>query len=261
MNIVRNINLSEIKANPYQPRTKFDPEQLADLANSIQKDGLIQPVVLRKVPGGFEIIAGERRCRAAELAGLRQVPALVMNADDSKSARLALIENIQREDLNAIEEAKAFQQLLQMDDITQEELAKRLGKSQSTIANKMRLLNLSEEVQDGLMDGKLTERQARALLTVDQDQQVSLYHKIAEMNLDSAGTEKFLKDLGVTKTKRKAPTRETNPQNKLFIRDARIAVNTIESALKTIKQSNLKITSETVEEEDAYTVTIHIEKV
>ncbi|MBQ5542665.1 MAG: ParB/RepB/Spo0J family partition protein, partial [Erysipelotrichales bacterium] len=123
MNIVRNISLSDIKANPYQPRTEFDEEKLKELAASIQKDGLIEPVILRKASKGYEIIAGERRCRASRLAGLSQVPAIVMNADASKSARLALIENIQREDLNAMEEAKAFAQLLRIEECTQEELA------------------------------------------------------------------------------------------------------------------------------------------
>ena len=148
MNIVRNINLKDITVNPYQPRTVFDQEKLNDLAKSLKEDGMIEPVVLRKVNGGYEIIAGERRCRAAELAGLQSVPAMIISADDSKSARLALIENIQREDLNAIEEAVAFSKLLEIEGCTQEELATRRGKSQSTSAKKMRLLHLNEDVTD-----------------------------------------------------------------------------------------------------------------
>ncbi|MBQ2309052.1 MAG: ParB/RepB/Spo0J family partition protein [Erysipelotrichales bacterium] len=258
MNIVRNISLSDIKANPYQPRTEFDEEKLKELAASIQKDGLIEPVILRKASKGYEIIAGERRCRASRLAGLSQVPAIVMNADASKSARLALIENIQREDLNAMEEAKAFAQLLRIEECTQEELAKRLGKSQSAIANKIRLLNLHEDVQNGLTAGWITERQARALLTVPKERQSEMMERIRLMDLDSRGTEVYLKEIKKQeeKEKKKKPARK----NKVFLRDARIAVNTIDSAIKSIRQTNIKIDRELEESEDEYTMTIHIRK-
>ena len=258
MNLVRNINLSDIKANPYQPRTKFDEEKLKELSASIKKDGLIEPVVLRKAQKGYEIIAGERRCRAAGLAGMTQVPAIVISADASKSARLALIENIQREDLNAMEEAKAYAQLLRIENCTQDEMAKRLGKSQSAIANKIRLLNLDEEVQDGLMAGLLTERQARALLGVPKEHQAEMMKRIQDMELDSRGTEVYIREIKKSEEKEKK-TKKTR-KNKVFLRDAKIAVNTIESAIKSIRQTNIKIDKETEESEDEYTITIHIRK-
>ena len=146
------VRLSDIIPNRFQPRLAFDEEALNELADSIREHGIIQPLILRDLGNKYEIIAGERRFKAAELAGATEVPALIGQMDDQTSAELALIENIQRKDLSAIEEAKSYKKILDMGDFTQEELAKRMGKSQSTIANKMRLLALTNEVQMALMN-------------------------------------------------------------------------------------------------------------
>ena len=173
------VRLSDIIPNRFQPRLTFDEEALNELANSIKEHGIIQPLILRDLGSKYEIIAGERRYKAATLAGLTEVPAIVGTMDDQTSAELALIENIQRKDLSAIEEAKSYKKILDMGNFTQEELAKRMGKGQSTIANKMRLLALTNEVQVALMNNLISERHARCLLQIkDEDKQKEVLNKI-----------------------------------------------------------------------------------
>ena len=158
------VSLDDIIPNRFQPRLTFDEDAMKELTASIKEHGVIQPLVLRRLGDKYEIIAGERRYKASTLAGLEKVPAIVMNLDDNESAEVALVENIQRKQLSAIEEAKSFQQLLDRGYLTQEDLAKRLGKSQPGISNKMRLLNLSEDAQEALLANKISERHARSLL-------------------------------------------------------------------------------------------------
>ena len=173
------VRLTDIIPNRFQPRLTFDEEALNELANSIREHGIIQPLILRDLGSKYEIIAGERRYKAATLAGLTEVPAIVGAMDDQTSAELALIENIQRKDLSAIEEAKSYKKILDMGNFTQEELAKRMGKAQSTIANKMRLLSLTNEVQVALMNNLISERHARCLLQIkDEDKQKEVLNKI-----------------------------------------------------------------------------------
>ena len=161
---VLQVNIDDIIPNRFQPRIAFDEKALNELASSIKEHGIIQPLVLRKLGDKYEIIAGERRYKAATLAGLTTVPAVLSNIDDNKSAEVALVENIQRRDLTPIEEARSYKNLLDKGYLTQDELAKKMGLSQSTIANKLRLLNLDEKVQQALLDNKISERHARALL-------------------------------------------------------------------------------------------------
>ena len=169
------VKLSDIIPNRFQPRLTFDEEALNELASSIKEHGIIQPLILRDLGSKYEIIAGERRYKASTIAGLTEVPAIVGTMDDQTSAELALIENIQRKDLSAIEEAKSYKKILDMGNFTQEELAKRMGKSQSTIANKMRLLSLTNEVQVALMNNLISERHARCLLQIkDEDLQTAI---------------------------------------------------------------------------------------
>lgn len=163
---VLQVNLDDIIPNRFQPRIAFDEQGLKELSDSIKEHGIIQPLVLRKLGDKYEIIAGERRYKAATMAGLVTVPAVISNLDDNKSAEVALVENIQRRDLTPIEEAKSYKQLLDKGYLTQEQLAKRMGVSQPAIANKLRLLNLDEEVQQALLSEKISERHARALLQV-----------------------------------------------------------------------------------------------
>lgn len=163
---VRQIPIEDIIPNRFQPRINFDEKALGELSESIKQHGIIQPLVLRPLGDKFEIIAGERRYKAATLAGLSTVPGIVTEMDDNTSAEVALIENVQRKDLSAIEEAKSYKSMLERSNMTQEELAKKMGLSQSTIANKLRLLNLAPEVQNALSQEKISERHARALLSI-----------------------------------------------------------------------------------------------
>lgn len=182
--LIQNINIDLIIPNRFQPRLTFDEKTLNELAASIKEHGIIQPLVLRRLGDKFEIIAGERRYKAATLAGLTEVPAIISNIDDNKSAELALVENVQRKNLNSLEEAKSYKKILDKEGLTQEELAKKIGVSQSTVANKLRLLNLTMEAQDALMNEKISERHARSLLTVtDPKVQVDLLNRVINERL------------------------------------------------------------------------------
>ena len=158
------VPVEDIIPNRFQPRLSFDDTSLNDLALSIKQHGIIQPLVLRRKNDKYEIIAGERRFKAAKLAGLASVPAVISNLDDNASAEVAIVENIQRKDLTAIEEAKSFQALLDKGYMTQDELARKMGLSQSAISNKLRLLTLDESVQEAILSEKISERHARTLL-------------------------------------------------------------------------------------------------
>ena len=195
------VKLSDIIPNRFQPRLTFDEEALNELANSIKEHGIIQPLILRDLGSKYEIIAGERRYKASTIAGLTEVPAIIGSMDDQTSAELALIENIQRKDLSAIEEAKSYKKILDMGNFTQEELAKRMGKSQSTIANKMRLLSLTNEVQVALMNNLISERHARCLLQIkDEDLQKQVLNKIISERINVRDTDEYIKKLlGISK--------------------------------------------------------------
>ena len=195
------VRISDIIPNRFQPRLTFDEQALNELANSIKEHGIIQPLILRDLGSKYEIIAGERRYKASQIAGLTEVPAIVGSMDDQKSAELALIENIQRKDLTAIEEAKSYKIILDMGQLTQEELAKRMGKSQSTIANKMRLLSLTNEVQMALMNNLISERHARCLLQIkDADKQKEVLNKVITERMNVRDTDEYIKNmLGIAK--------------------------------------------------------------
>ena len=182
--LIQNVNIDYIIPNRFQPRLTFDEKSLNELASSIKEHGIIQPLVLRRLGDKYEIIAGERRYKAAQLAGLTEVPAIISNIDDNKSAEIALVENVQRRNLNSLEEAKSYKKILDKEDLTQDELAKKIGVSQSTIANKLRLLNLTSEAQDALMNDKISERHARSLLSVtDPEKQKALLNKVISERL------------------------------------------------------------------------------
>lgn len=190
------VRLSDIIPNRFQPRLAFDEEALNELAESIKEHGIIQPLILRDLGNKYEIIAGERRYKAAQLAGVLEVPAVIGQMDDQTSAELALIENIQRKDLSAIEEAKSYKKILDMGGFTQDELAKRMGKGQSTIANKMRLLTLTNEVQAALMNNLISERHARCLLQIkDESMQKEVLNKIITERMNVRDTDNYIKDM------------------------------------------------------------------
>ena len=190
------IKLSDIVPNRYQPRIDFDEESLNELIISIKNYGIIEPLVVRQLGDKYELIAGERRYKAASRLGITEVPAIIKNVDDNTSAELALIENLQRKDLNAYEEAKAYEQIINMNNITQEQLASKIGKSQGNIANKLRLLSLPDAVQAALARNSISERHARSLLKLnDRVKQVEILNKIINERLNVKDTDEYIKSL------------------------------------------------------------------
>lgn len=202
---VINIPIEEISPNPYQPRKNFNKLALEELSDSIKSYGVLQPVNVRKVgERGYELIAGERRLRAAKIAGLKEIPAIVIEVVEHDSAVIALIENLQREDLNFLDEAEGYFNLINDHGMTQEELAKKVGKNQSTIANKMRLLRLPKSVKDAILENNLTERHARALLKLpDEKTQKKVLKNIINKSLNVKKTEemidRFIDEIAVDK--------------------------------------------------------------
>ncbi|MDQ0429172.1 ParB family chromosome partitioning protein [Planomicrobium stackebrandtii] len=254
---VLKLPLDKIHANKFQPRTVFDQEKIEELARTIHVHGVIQPIVVRKsgTEGEYEIIAGERRFRAMKSLDWKEVPAIIRNLSDKETASIALIENLQREELTSIEEAHAYQNLLEIQEITQEALAQRLGKGQSTVANKLRLLKLPEEIQTALLNRLLTERHARALLQVkDAEMQKRLFDETVEESLNVKQLEvKVAKLLSTEPQKPKA-------RRKAVSRDVRIAMNTIKESLNMVSQSGIDLSTEEEEHEEYYQITVKIPK-
>jgi ParB family chromosome partitioning protein len=251
---VKLIPISEIVPNPHQPRTVFEDERIEELSQSIKTHGVIQPIVVRKRSGKFEIIAGERRWRASRKLGLDTIPAIVREMNDSQSASIALIENLQREGLTSIEEALAYQQLMEIHSLTQESLAQRLGKSQSTIANKIRLLHLSDPVKQALLNRTITERHARALLALnDEELQLKVLQEIISKDLNVKQTETrvnyYKESLKKTKSKRAS-----------FSKDVRLAVNTIRQSVEMVANSGMKIHTSEIDQGEHYEIIIRIPK-
>lgn len=200
------LNISEVEPMLNQPRKVFDKEKLEELTNSIKEHGVLQPILVVKDENGYTIVAGERRWRAAKKAGLKEIPAIIKDYTDTKKKQVALIENIQREDLNIVEVAKAIKELMLIDGYTQTEVAKITGKSLSSVSNIMRLLKLQDKVLDYLMQGKLVEGQARALLTIeDPEKQLKIAEKIIEKKLTVREVEKLI--YGAEDYKRKSNKR------------------------------------------------------
>ncbi len=189
------LNIDDVLPNRFQPRIKFNEKNILELADSIREHGVIQPIVVRKISDKYEIIAGERRYKASILAGKTTIPAILTNFDDKESAEVALLENVQRQDLTPIEEAISYKKILDMGYINQTDLAEKLGKTQSTVANKLRLLNLSEEVQEALLEGKISERHARSLLKLNNEQQVQLLSRIINERMTVRKTDEEIKKI------------------------------------------------------------------
>jgi len=209
---IQEINIDEIVVNNKQPRKDFDEEKLEELAASMEQHGVLQPVILRKVGRGYELVAGERRWRAAAKAGIKKIPAVVKELSDGDVLEIALIENLQREDLNPIEEASAYKQLMDEFGLTQEELAKRVGKSRSQIANTLRLLNLEEEILKFIFEGKLTAGHARALLSIeDKKLRYGLAKKISNEGLSVRQAEQLAQNLLQKKEKKSSRQTTINP--------------------------------------------------
>lgn len=203
------LGLDLIAPNPNQPRKDFDPLELNDLAESIKREGLLQPILVRPTSDGYQIVAGERRWQASKIAGLTSVPVKIVEMDDERALRVALIENLQRSDLNAIEEARGFKDLMDEGNLTQAELAEAVSKSRSAVANSLRLLDLPEEVQKQIFDGQLTAGHARAVLSVsEKNQRIQLANTIVEKNLSVREAENYARLLvsGKEEKEKRPPT-------------------------------------------------------
>jgi ParB family transcriptional regulator, chromosome partitioning protein len=253
---IKKLPIDEIVPNRFQPRTVFDEEKIEELSRTIHIHGIIQPIVVRQFEENkYEIIAGERRLRAMKKLGWEEVPAIIKNLTDTETASVALIENLQREELSPIEEAIAYGRLLELHNLTQEALAQRLGKGQSTVANKLRLLKLPQPIQDSLLNKQITERHARSLIPLkDPEKQVMLLKEIIDRNLNVKQTEDRVVKLLEEKNQKPKPKR------KAFSKDMRIAVNTIRQSLSMVSDSGINLNAEEEEFEEYYQFTIKIPK-
>ena len=207
------LNIDDILPNRMQPRIRFDENAILELSESIKKHGVIQPIIVRRIADKYEIIAGERRYKASIVAGRKTIPAIVTDINDKDSAEIALIENIQREDMSPIEEALSYKKILDMGYLNQSELALKLGKTQSTIANKLRLLNLSDEVQEALLEGKISERHARSLLRVEKNLQKDLLNRIINERMTVRKTDQMINELINKEAKKEEKEKGDNMNN------------------------------------------------
>ena len=245
-NKVLQLPVSEIVPNPHQPRTEFDYSDITSLAESICQNGILQPLSVRKVDKGYELIAGERRLRAAKLVKLKYVPCIVLNISERTSAILALVENIQRQDLSFFDEANAIEKLISYYGMTQEDAAIKLGKAQSTIANKLRILKLSDEEKELIIKFNLTERHARAMLRLaNKEERMIILEKVIKYNLNVERTEQAI-DEYIGKAKEKISYKK---RSKVF-QNVKIFVNTINKAVETMKAAGIPADSKKVQNED-----------
>jgi len=257
---IKYIPIESIKPNPYQPRKDFNKKALEELSQSIKTYGLIQPISVRKLQdNSYELVAGERRLRASEMANLKEIPAIIVDYRDKESAMVALIENLQREDLNFIEEAEGYRNLIEDHGFTQQELAEKIGKSQSTIANKLRLLKLPDDIKRDLLENNLTERHGRALLKLpDYELQRRVLDRVISNDLNVSKTEKLVNDILDDLTKQKEE--EKKKRNIKALISTRIYINTIKNAFKAIKESGVNARYKEEDKGDYLEVTIQIPK-
>lgn len=257
-NRVLEIPTIQIRPNKTQPRKSFDEDELRLLSQSISTNGILQPLTVRKLSQTeYELVAGERRLRAAVLAGLTKVPCVLIRCTDKESAIFALLENIQRADLNMFEEARGINRLIRKYGLTQEEAAIRLGKKQSTVANKLRLLKLSMEEQDWILQAGLSERHARALLRIaDEGIRKEVLSRIVAENLSAKDTEDIVVKLLCRETVTTSPAQD----KKFIVRDVRIFVNTINKAVDTMRLSGINAVAKKSETEEYIEYTVKIPK-
>ena len=244
----------DIQPNPYQPRRHFDPEALEALAESIRRHGVLQPLTIRRHGGGWELVAGERRLRAAQMAGLETVPCVEREADDSASALLALVENLQRQDLHYLEEAAAIADYLCQTGVTQEEAAARLGRSPSALANKLRLLRLSPTCRRLLEESGLTERHARCLLRLeDEEERLSALRHIAGCHLTVAQAERYVE-------RRLQALQSTPPKGRktFILKDVRLFLNSLDRGIRLVREAGVDAQTERTDTEEAILLTIRI---
>jgi ParB family chromosome partitioning protein len=254
---LKEIPIEAIEANPNQPRQIFDEEMIRDLSDSISLYGVMQPLTVRKLDNKkYELIAGERRLRAAKMAGLKKVPVIINQVDNKNSAVLALVENIQRENLNFIEESEAYKKLIDEYGFTQQDVADRVGKNQSTIANKLRLLKLEKSVRDKIREYQLTERHARALLKLeDERQQLEVLEVIQDKDLNVKKTEEYIHKV-INNTI--SDQNEKQVTVKKYFKDIRIINNTIKQTVDMLKSTGLDVNCDMKTVDDVYKINITI---
>lgn len=248
---VQDLPIAQLHPNRYQPRRTFSEESIEQLAQTLDEEGLLQPIIVREDDEGYEIVAGERRYRAAKSLGWEKIPAIVNNLSDAQTASLALIENLQRENLNPIDEALAYQELMKINNLTQTQLAQNIGKSQSYVANKLRLLKLVPSVQQSLAQGQISARHGRALLALDVDQQGRLLKEILDKDLSVKETEKIAADFD----NYFAPKKAKKPTIR-YSKDLRVQINTIKQAVKLAKEAGTKVQVKEEKTSNEYTITI-----
>lgn len=258
-NEINYIPIKSIRPNPYQPRKVFSKRALEELSQSIKAYGVIQPISVRKIgDNSYELVAGERRLRAAEMAELDTIPAIVVKFVDKDSAVIALIENLQREDLNFIEEAEGYNSLINDHGLTQQELAEKVGKNQSTIANKLRILRLSDEIKKSIIENGLTERHARALLKLpDEETQLYVLDKVIKRDLTVKKTESLIKSVLEDLAREKEPEHKQNIKGMI---NFKIYLNTLRNAFTAIKDSGVDAKYEQKDLGDFIEVTVKIPK-
>lgn len=258
INKVLEIGVSLIKPNPSQPRKCFYSDELTKLAKSISQEGILQPLIIRINDGEYELVSGERRLRAAKIAGLKTVPCIIVNMTERNSALMALVENIQREDLSFFEEASAIQSLISVYGMTQEDAAIRLGLAQSTVANKLRLLRIPGDEQQVIMDMGLSERHARALLKLEsKSDRIDVLERIHKYKLNVEMTEAYISKL-LDDKKKKESYKKRSP----ILKDVRLFVNTINKAIEVMRLSGVEANTKKIQTENeiTYTITIPIKE-
>lgn len=258
---IKNISMQLIRANPYQPRSSIDRQKIEELAQSIKTYGLLQPIILMKEDEHYCIIAGERRFLACEMLGWSEIPAIVRDYSGSSMAAVALIENLQREDLDFMEEARGYKRLMEEFKLTQEVLAQRLGKSQSTIANKLRLLKLPPEIIELLKEGRLSERHARALLKIRcSEKQKEAVSMIMDMDMKVKDAEKLIEEMHLITEEEEKERKAAPKRRKVVVRDLRILLNTVRQAVNIIRKAGLNPQVEELDRGDHWEVVIRLPK-
>ncbi len=246
INRIIEVEIDQIQPNPHQPRTEFDMADMQSLAESIDQNGILQPLTVRHSNGHYELVAGERRLRAAKLVGMRVVPCIVLDISSRNSAIMALVENIQRQDLNFFDEASAIEKLITYYGMTQEDAAAKLGKAQSTIANKLRLLRLTPEERDVILKYNLTERHARALLRLAAaSERLTVLERVVKNNLNVEKTEAAVEEMIGQKKNRESYRK----RSKVF-QNVRIFVNTITKAVETMQAAGIAADSQKIQREN-----------
>ncbi len=249
---VQPVRIDRIRPNPSQPRRIFDPVGLQELADSIRQHGILQPLTVRKTADGLELVAGERRLRAARLAGLREVPCIFVSVDDEQSGMLALVENLQRRDLDYLEEAQGLANLMERYGLSQEQAARKVGKSQSAVANKLRLLKHPPQVLEALRQTGLTERHARALLRLPEELRLEAVGRIAARSLTVAQAEQYIESLLQAMPARKPP--------KYLFRDVRVFLNSLDRSLAMIRSAGIDCACGREETDREIVLTIRLPK-